>query len=222
MKGLLKELSILGLIAIPYVYLATIWHNLPEIVPTHFGMNGEPDDWQNKTFLLYMPGAILIGIYLLFLVLPKIDPKGKIQQMGDKYFTFRFILFLFFALLNVYILYKTQEGKLGSPNMMLALIGGLFAALGNYFQTIRPNYFMGIRTPWTLQSEAVWKETHRLGGRLWMIGGIAIVLLSFFILDNKTFSIVFGIIVAILVIVPVIFSYTEFQKEKNNNNQIKN
>ena len=210
----MKELSIIGLLAIPYVYLATIWKDLPDIVPTHFGMNGEANDWSSKTMLLYMPSAILVGIYLLLLILPKLDPKKRIEQMGEKYFTFRFILFLFFALLNVYLLNITQDGKLESPNMLLALIGGLFAAIGNYMQTMRPNYFMGIRTPWTLENENVWKKTHRLGGRLWMAGGILIVLLSFVITDNLVFAVIFGSIILVMVIIPLVFSYTEFQKEK--------
>ena len=214
MKTFMKELSIIGLLAIPYVYLATIWKDLPDIVPTHFGMNGEANDWSSKTMLLYMPSAILVGIYLLLLILPKLDPKKRIEQMGEKYFTFRFILFLFFALLNVYLLNITQDGKLESPNMLLALIGGLFAAIGNYMQTMRPNYFMGIRTPWTLENENVWKKTHRLGGRLWMAGGILIVLLSFVITDNLVFAVIFGSIILVMVIIPLVFSYTEFQKEK--------
>lgn len=215
MKNVTRELSLLALIAIPYVYLASIWNSLPETVPTHFNLAGEPDDWHHKTFLIYMPGVIMLGVYLLFLLLPKIDPKRKIEQMGDKkYFSFRFIVLLFLAMLNMYMLNQTQVGKLESPNMLLGLIGGLFAALGNYFQALRPNYFMGIRTPWTLESESVWKKTHRLGGRLWMGGGIFIVLTSFIITDNLTFAILFGVVLAILVIVPVVFSYTEFRKEK--------
>lgn len=215
----MRELSLLALIAIPYVYLASIWNHLPETVPTHFNLQGEADDWHSKTFLIYVPGAILVFMYLLFLVLPKIDPKRKIEQMGEKkYFNFRFIIFLFLALLNIYILNKTQAGKLENPNFLLGLIGGLFAAMGNYFQALRPNYFIGIRTPWTLESENVWKKTHRLGGRLWMGGGILIVLFSFFITDNLTFVIVFGTVTAIMTIVPLVFSYTEFQKERKTVN----
>jgi uncharacterized membrane protein len=215
MKNVMKEISLLALVAMPYVYLASIWNSLPEIVPTHFNLAGEANDWHHKTFLIYMPGVIFISIYLLFRFLPKLDPKGKIEQMGEKkYFSFRFIILLFFALLNIYILNKTHAGKLESPNMMLALIGGLFAAMGNYFQALRPNYFIGIRTPWTLESESVWRKTHHLGGRLWMGGGIFIVLLSFFITDNLAFGVIFGTVTAILVIVPLVFSYTEFHKEK--------
>jgi uncharacterized membrane protein len=99
--------------------------------------------------------------------------------------------------------------------MLFALIGALFAMLGNYFQTVRPNYFIGIRTPWTLENEQVWKNTHRLGGRLWIVGGFLIAILAFFINNNHLFSIIFGVIISLIVIVPVVFSYTEFKKEKN-------
>jgi uncharacterized membrane protein len=91
--------------------------------------------------------------------------------------------------------------------------------LGNYFQTVRPNYFIGIRTPWTLENEQTWKKTHRLGGRLWMAGGILIVFISFIIRSNNALAITFAIILSVMVIVPIVYSYIEFQKEKKMSNQ---
>jgi uncharacterized membrane protein len=135
--------------------------------------------------------------------------------MGDKYYTLRFMITIFFSLLATYLLYVSNTGSLKNPNMLFALIGALFAMLGNYFQTVRPNYFIGIRTPWTLENEQVWKNTHRLGGRLWIVGGVLIAILAFFINNNHLFSIIFGVIISLIVIVPVVFSYTEFKKEKN-------
>lgn len=84
--------------------------------------------------------------------------------------------------------------------------------LGNYFQTVRPNYFIGIRTPWTLENEQVWKNTHRLGGKIWIVGGILIAILAVLIKNNHLFYIIFGVILAFMVVVPTIFSYTEFKK----------
>ncbi len=211
----LKESILWALIALPYVYLATIWNKLPEQVPTHFNMNGVANDWSSITSLLFIPGALGIGIYFLMLIIPAIDPKKKIQQMGDKYYTLRFMLTIFISLLATYLLYISYTGSLKNPNVLFALIGALFAMLGNYFQTIRPNYFIGIRTPWTLKNEQVWKKTHRLGGRLWIVGGILMAILAFFISDNLLYSIVFGAIIFLIVIVPIVFSYTEFQKEKS-------
>lgn len=215
MQKYLKELILWALIALPYVYLTTIWNNLPEQVPTHFNIDGVANDWSSKTSLLFIPGALGIGIYLLMLLIPKIDPKNKIQQMGDKYYSLRFILIIFISILATYLLYLSNTGSLKNPNLLFALIGMLFAILGNYFQTIRPNYFIGIRTPWTLKNEQVWKNTHRLGGWLWIVGGILIAILTFFISNIYINSIVFGVIIFLIVIVPIVFSYTEFRKEKS-------
>jgi uncharacterized membrane protein len=214
MNKFLKELVLWALIVLPYVYLATIWNNLPDRIPIHFNIKGNPDIWSGKTTLLYLPGALGIGIYFLLLIIPALDPKRKIQQMGDKYYTFRFILTFFFSLLANYFLYLSNEGSLKNPNILIALIGALFAMLGNYFQTVRPNYFIGIRTPWTLENEQTWKKTHRLGGRLWMAGGVSIAILSFIIRNILALAITFGVLVFLMVIIPVVFSYIEFQKGK--------
>jgi uncharacterized membrane protein len=213
MNKYLKESLLWAFIALPYVYLATIWNQLPEQVPTHFNIEGVADDWSSKRTLLFIPGAIGIGIYLLMLVIPTLDPKKRIQQMGDKYYSIRFILTLFVSIIATCILYTSKTGSL-NPILLFALLGGVLAMLGNYLQTVRPNYFIGIRTPWTLESEQVWKKTHRLGGQLFTAGGVLIAILSFCITKHM-FFILSGIILFLMVIVPVIFSYTEFQKEKN-------
>lgn len=216
MNKYLKELVLWAFIVLPIVYLATIWNNLPEQVPTHFNLQGVADGWLSKNSLIYIIGALEIGIYLLMLIIPTIDPKNKIQQMGDKYYILRFILTFCFSLLAFHILYSSSEGGIKKPVILFFILGILIAMLGNYSQTIRPNYFIGIRTPWTLENEKVWKNTHSLAGRIWIVCGILIVILGVFIENSQLFSILFVIILAIMVIVPVSFSYTEFQKEKRN------
>jgi uncharacterized membrane protein len=214
MNKYLKESILLACVILPYVYLTFIWNALPEKVPTHFNFNGVADRWSDKTFLLLVPAGLGVFIYLLMLFIPLIDPKKKIRQMGDKYSSFRFMLGFFFAMLSVYLLYVSKEGGMKNPNLLIALIGVFLALLGNYFQTVRPNYFIGIRTPWTLENEQVWKKTHHLGGRLWMVGGILVAALSFIINNNHLMGIVFGTLLFVMVIIPVVFSYTEFKKEK--------
>ena len=215
MNKYLKELILWALILLPYAYLVTIWRELPDKVPTHFNFEGKANGWSNKTTMLFMPGVFGIGIYALMLAIPFLDPKNKIQQMGDKFFVLRFMLTLFTSALMTYLLYAGNAGSLKNPGLLVGLIGALFAMLGNYFQTIRPNYFIGIRTPWTLENEQVWKKTHLLSGRLWMVGGIVIVILSFLITNNHILMVVFGILGLIMGVVPVVFSYTEFKREKS-------
>jgi uncharacterized membrane protein len=215
MKKYLKEAVLWAMILLPYVYLATIWNQLPDKVPTHFNIAGDVDTWSAKTTLLYLPGALGIGIYLLMLLIPLIDPKKRIKQMGAKYYTLRFMLTLFFSVLATYLLYLSNAGSLKNPNLLVALIGVLFAVLGNYFQAIRPNYFIGIRTPWTLENEEVWKKTHRLGGRLWIACGLLIAVISFIIRNNLALAITLGAILSVMVIVPVVYSYREFQFQRS-------
>ncbi len=215
MNKYLKELVLWSLIMLPYVYLATIWSELPSKVPIHFNLEGQANNWSSKTTLLFLPGALGISIYILMLIIPALDPKKKIQQMGDKFYSLRFMLTLFISLLATYLLYISKVGSEKNPNMLVALIGALFAMMGNYFQTLRPNYFIGIRTPWTLESEHVWKKTHQLGGRVWLAGGILIVALSFIITTNFALAFTFVVLFSTMVIIPVVFSYSEFQREKN-------
>jgi len=85
--------------------------------------------------------------------------------------------------------------------------------LGNYFKTIQPNYFIGIRTPWTLENEIVWKETHRLAGKMWFAGGILIVLASL-ILGKQFITYVFLAIMAIITAIPLLYSYFKFEEIK--------
>ena len=214
MNKYLKESILWVIMLLPFIYLANIWSILPEQVPTHFGFNGKADDWSSKSALIYITGGIVFGLYFLFLIIPIIDPKKKIEQMGDKYFTLRLVLTIFISLLSIFIIHSSNKGSISNPNLLFALIGALFAMLGNYFQTVRPNYFIGIRTPWTLENENVWKNTHRFGGKLWVIGGITIAILSLIINNHQIFSIIFGIVIFIMATVPVIYSYVAF---KNNN-----
>jgi len=214
MNKLTKEAILWIFILLPILYLWMLWDQLPQTVPTNFNINGEADDWSDKSMLLYIPGLMGIVIYLLMLIIPGIDPKKKLDQMGDKFFMLRLIIGVFICGISLYILHATKTGAMSGPNIIMILIGGFFTVFGNYMQTVRPNYFVGIRTPWTLENEEVWKATHRLGGKVWMAGGLLMVVLAIVIKDPKIMAIVFGILLAIMIIVPVVYSYLEFKRIK--------
>ena len=131
--------------------------------------------------------------------------------MGNKYYSIRLITTLFITVLFTYIIYSVKEQSLGHPNFILMLIGAFFVLLGNYFKTIKPNYFVGIRTPWTLENEAVWKSTHKLGGKLWVVGGLLIIITSL-VFSEPTALTLSIVITAIITLVPIAHSYLEFKK----------
>ena len=118
------------------------------------------------------------------------------------------------SLLSLFIIYSIKEQSVFNPNFIILAVGVLYLVLGNYFKTIKPNYFIGLRTPWTLEDENVWNKTHALGGQMWFIGGI-IVVISSLILELKMNLNLFFIISALIFIVPLVYSFFIFKKVKN-------
>jgi uncharacterized membrane protein len=206
-----KELPIIGIVLMPFIYLAFIWNALPEKVPTHWNYKGEIDHWGDKISLIGLLFMLPVLIYVLLLAAPKIDPKKRIALMGGKFYQLKFFLVLFMSLLASFIIFITKNQSFSSPNLIYIIIGILFLVLGNYFKVIQPNYFVGIRTPWTLENNEVWKLTHVFAGKLWVIGGLVIVL-GGLIFENYPFSIVFISLVAVLAIVPMVYSYIKFKE----------
>lgn len=212
MEKFKREIPFIAVALLPFVYLAYIWNELPKEVPMHWDTSGEIDRWGDKSEL-FMMLFMLTGItYFVFLIIPYIDPKQKLQNMGNKLNNLRLILGLFMSALAIYILYSVQQ-KTSNPVLIFPLIGLLFAFLGNYFKTIKPNYFIGIRTPWTLENEEVWKKTHLMGGKLWFVGGLLMALT--FVLPNEIQLYTFLGITIVISIVPIVYSYLEFKKIKN-------
>lgn len=211
--SLKKELPIIIVVFLPFIYLAYIWNDLPEKVPMHWGLDGEVNRYGDKIELLMIPFLLPVLIYGIFLVVPAIDPKNKIAQMGSKYQSIKVLLTVFMSILALFIIYTAKNESFSNPNMLVLLIGILYLILGNYFKTIKANYFIGIRTPWTLENETVWNDTHKMGGIMWFIGGIIIVFSSL-ILETKSNYNLFIAITLIIVIIPVVYSYLRFNKLK--------
>ncbi len=206
-----KELPMLLLIVLPGLYLWYIWSSLPVEVPLHWNIRGEVDRYGSKNELLYLSLLLPAFIYLLFLFIPRIDPKKKMAQMGKKYEQIRIIFMVFTSGIMLMIIHFASNKEAFNKNFILISIGLLFMLLGNYFKTIKPNYFLGIRTPWTLESEEVWKQTHHLGGKLWFYGGL-IMTLAIAALPPQWGTYVFIAIITIIVLIPIIYSYYIFKE----------
>lgn len=214
MKFSLKsELPTLIVVFLPFVYLLLIWNTLPETVPTHWNINGEIDQTGNKQTLLWLPFLLPVLTYFLLTVAPMIDPKRKLQSMGGKLANLKFAVTFIMSALALFIIYSAKQQEL-SPNLTTMLLGVMFVVFGNFFPALKPNYFIGIRVPWTMNSENNWKQTHRFAGKLWMIGGCAILVQSLFS-NLPAINNLFAIgVTAIISVVPIVFSYTMYHKEK--------
>jgi uncharacterized membrane protein len=211
--NLKKELPLIAIVLLPYIYLAYIWNQLPEKVPMHWNIKGEIDRYGEKVELIIIPIFLPLLVYIIFLVVPKIDPKNRLNKMGNKLQTIKFLLTTLMSILALLIIYTAKNESFTNPNYMVLIIGVLYIVLGNYFKTLKANYFIGIRTPWTLEKETVWKKTHELGGKLWFIGGIIVVIASLILRKETNFT-VFLIITGIITIIPIVYSYLTFKNEK--------
>ena len=204
-----KHLFPILLFAISVLSWLVNFSELPEQVPVHWGKDGA-DGFQSKGGAFFSLHAIMIFIYVLMMVIPKIDPKKKnFNYFSKSYMIINYALISLFFVLNMIILliclgYNIPMERLAGP-----FVGGLFMILGNYLQQARANFFIGIRTPWTLSDDEVWRKTHRLGGKLFMAGGLLILLTVFMPIDWE-FYIITGV-VAVIAIVPTVYSYLLFR-----------
>lgn len=206
-----KEWPLLLLVAVPFAYLGAIWNDLPEQVPLHWNLQGEADRWGSRSELWVIPTVTALLVYIIFLVIPQIDPKKRLAEMGAKYTQLKFLMVAAMAALAVMILHMAQTGGSVSTTPVLVVVGVLVAVLGNYMKTVRPNYFIGIRTPWTLESPEVWSKTHQLAGKLWFLGGLLMVAFALIFEGPAQFGLVLGTGLAVSLI-PVVYSFLIYRR----------
>lgn len=167
----------LAIIAVAFAASAAVYPNLPQRIPTHWNSSGEVDRWMGRPWGAFLLPLILVAQLGLFNVLPLVDPRGaNYTKFKGTYDTLIITLMIF--MLGVHLLILAAALGVGIPitRIVPAGMGILFIVLGNLMPRMRPNWFVGIKTPWTLSSDRVWDRTHRFGGRLFVVVGALIVL----------------------------------------------
>lgn len=211
-ETLKKEWYVVLLLIIPFGVSAYLWNDLPDTVPTHFNMKGEADGWGPKWVNALMFPAIALGTYLLLIIVPFIDPKKRIESRQKPIAAIRIILSLFFVFMYVFVMSESMGTDINFSIYLQVGIGLLFLVLGNYMHSIKQNYFIGVRTPWTLENEEVWKRTHRLTAKVWTVGGLIMMIAPITLSNAVVYWTVFGVVTTVLVLVPIIYSYVIFER----------
>ncbi len=179
----MKKLSYLYIpVALSLIGTVMIYSRLPEEVPMHWNIHGEIDSWRPRYFVFFT--ALLPGLFTLLLqIIPKIDPKAPNFLRHRKAYTIVSVITIIF-LIGVH--WTTLLHSLGFPLkidvIIRLMLGVLFILIGNYLPQAKPNYSFGIRIPWTLADDTVWRKTHRIGGFLFVITGIIAILTVLFTL----------------------------------------
>jgi uncharacterized membrane protein len=203
--------AILGIILISFAIGAYLYPQMPDPMPSHWNANGDVDGYMPKFWGLFLMPLFSLALLGLFLLIPRIDPlKANIQKFRG-YFD-RFILLIMAFFLYIYLL--TLLWALGFTfQFVLAMVPAfaiLFYYAGILVENSKQNWFIGIRTPWTLSSERVWDKTHKLGGKLFKAAAL-IGLLGLVFQDYAIWLVILPVL--FVAGYTIVYSYVEFQKE---------
>jgi len=207
------SIIVLTLIAIAVIAGALLWNQLPEQMASHWNTNDQVDGYMPKFWGVFLMPLVTLGMLALFIVLPNMDPlKANIAQ-------FRGAFNLFIVLIVAFMLYihgLTLAWSLGYQDFkmsaaMLPFLGILFIFIGYLLRQAKRNFFIGIRTPWTLSSDMVWDKTHQLGLILFMVSG-ALAFVGSFLGGMMAFWLLFVPLMGSTLVL-VIYSYVLYRNE---------
>ena len=192
-----------------------LWNRLPDPMASHWGSNDQVNGYISKIWGVFLLPLITLGMFLLFLIIPSIDPlKANIAQFRDVFNLFITLIVGFM----IYLYILTLRWNLGYTDFemskaMLPAMGILFFFIGYMLRKAKRNFFIGIRTPWTLSSDYVWDETHRLGSVLFMVSGVLAFIGSFFG-GMLAFWFLFVPLIG-SALITLVYSYVLYQREVN-------
>lgn len=203
----------LALIAAAWAISLAAFGGLPDRLPTHWNLRGEVDGWSGRGFGAFGFPALMFGVWGLCYWLPTIDPRresyAKFRDTYDMVIAAIIALMLF---VHAAVIATSLGYDVPISRIIPLLVGGLLVLIGNLLPRARPNWFFGIRTPWTLSNDRVWERTHRLGGRLMVFAGLVVAANAF--VAPPWPAILIPIAAVGGAIVPIVYSYIAWRAER--------
>lgn len=197
-----------ALCMVPILFGVSIYDQLPEMVPTHFDLLGNPNGWSSRPMAVFGIPLLLAAMNLLCHWLTGRDEKTR--QASPK--ALLSVVYWIIPVIGLFLipmsLFEGMGIRMPIPFFSCTLIGVLFVIIGNYLPKCKPNRYMGIKLPWTFASEENWYKTHRFGGKVWVAAGFIIILAELL----RIWWLVFAVLMA-AVILPCGYSYWEWKKE---------
>lgn len=216
MKWIKQHWLALALLVLPFLVISYYWDTLPEKIPVHWNEKGEVDRYGDKVEVFLLP-IISIFTYLFVMFLPRIDPKNNIARLVKVLDKIGLALAGFMTFIFLLTFSQVLGYTFNITNVILYAVIGLFMIIGNFMGKFRPNYFVGIRTPWTLENEEVWVKTHRFTGALWVSASAAMLFFLLFQYDSQApFIYLFFAYVGVITIIPILYSFWIYQQIKKN------
>lgn len=187
---------------------------LPERIPIHWNIVGQIDQYGSKMWGVIGFPSIIMGTYLLMVILPAIDPKWKNYKLFEgTYNIIRTAIIVLLAAIYWITLLPVMGYDLRIDKSVPFIMSIMFIVLGNYMGRIKQNFFVGIKTPWTLNDNEIWTKTHRLAGKLWVAGGMITAITSIVLSGSASF-ITFMVVISGVSLYPILYSYYLFARKK--------
>lgn len=211
-----SKLIVILIILVSFIIGIYYYPQIPEKIASHWNIQGQVDGYMSKLWGLFLMPILSLGMFLIFILLPKIDPLKMNIEKFRKYFDgFIILIILFLFYLYLLTIFWNFDHKFNINQFLSPAFGVLFFYCGILIGKVKRNWFIGIKTPWTLSNEKVWDKTHQLGGKLFKIAGIIAFLGIIF--PNYTFFLILFPVITMSVYTSV-YSYFEYQKEKKIEN----
>ena len=209
MKDKKYNLMTSAVILLPVLVGVLLWNQLPEKMPTHFGVGGNADGWSGKPFAVFGLPLIFLGGHWLCLWVSKFDRRN--WEHNEKMMQIIFWLFPVMSLVMNGMIYSIALNlEWNISRVMQILLGLFFICMGNYLPKCRQNATLGIKLPWTLYNEENWNRTHRFGGKCWVVCGMGFMGCSFL---SPAFGTVTVAMMLAMVLVPTLYSYLLYKKQ---------
>ncbi len=197
------------------IITAAVYPRIPERMPTHWNMHGEIDGWSSRLWGAWLIPLLLPVMWGIFKALPHIDPrKENYAKFASTYEWIVALVMGFLLLMQGIVLAAATGHAVPMERVIPAGVGLMFLVLGNLLPRARPNWFVGIRTPWTLSSDRSWERTHRLGGYVFVLIGLAMIATAF--MTPVRGLVILPFIVAPVVVVLIGYSYIIWKQEKGS------
>jgi len=206
-----SEIIIFGIIILSFAIGIYYYPQMPEKLASHWNAHGQVNGYMSKFWGLFLMPIISVGMLLLFIFIPRIDPlKSNIQEFRKHYDGFVVLIMVFLFYLYLLTIFWNSGYTFNMITFLSPALAILFYFTGILIENAKRNWFIGIRTPWTMSSDKVWDKTHKIGGKLFKIAGL-LALIAVFLDTYAIFVIVVPVI--IVSIYTIVYSYFEYQKE---------
>jgi uncharacterized membrane protein len=209
----MRKITVIGMVVVALALSAILYPRLPEKMPTHWNLAGQVNGYTSRAVGVCAVPLTMLFVFALLEILPRTSPRGfEVSASSRAYAAIEISVITLLFAIHCLILAASLGTHVEMQIVIPLLVGALFIVIGNYLGKFSRNFFVGVRTPWTLASEEVWFRTHRMAGPLFVAGGIIMMIVLPFAQRPGVMRIALIAIIIVVAVVPIVYSYVIYRK----------